>query len=330
MLRKRFKVSVLLLATLALGTEALSAAQPVELRRQGNTVQILVGGKVFTTYYFGKEVAKPFFMPLRSAQGTVVSRDFPLGNQVPADHQRDRDLEPHQRGMYFAHGNVDGMDFWGEEVFNRSSDDSVFGRTVFRKFEALESGPESGTLSALFDLLSPSGRAIAQEIQSFVFRGDENTRTIDCVFTLLANQGAAVTLGDTKEGTFAIRLAPALNAPPATMVNSAGAHGEKEIWGRRADWVDYFGNVDGEEVGVAIFDHPSSFRHPTYWHARGYGLFAANPFGWREFTRDPQQDGSWTIPQHQSLVFRYRVFIHHGDTQQARVAEAYAAYAHEK
>jgi hypothetical protein len=139
-----------------------------------------------------------------------------------------------------------------------------------------------------------------------------------------------VTLGDTKEGTFEIRLAKPLNSPPAEMVNSNGARGEKGIWGKRADWVNYDGTVDGEQVGVAIFDSPRSFRHPTYWHARAYGLFAANPFGIREFTRDPKRDGSWTIRQNHSLAFRYRVFIHHGNYIQAGVAKACADYAAER
>ena len=111
------------------------------------------------------------------------------------------------------------------------------------------------------------------------------------------------------------------------MVNSNGAEGEKGVWGKRANWVDYDGKVNGEELGVAIFDHPQNLRHPTYWHARGYGLFAANPFGIKEFTRDPHQDGSYTLPAGGSLVLRYRVLIHHGDYRQAKVAQAYQDYA---
>jgi hypothetical protein len=111
------------------------------------------------------------------------------------------------------------------------------------------------------------------------------------------------------------------------MTNSAGAEGEKEIWGKRADWVNYDGSIGGEDLGVAVFDSPRSFRHPTYWHARGYGLLSANPFGLRDFSKDPNQDGSWTIPQGKSLVFRYRVMVHHGDYRAANVAQVYREYA---
>ena len=134
-------------------------------------------------------------------------------------------------------------------------------------------------------------------------------------------------MGDTKEGTFAIRVVKALDSPPGHMVNASGASGEKAIWGKRSHWVDYYGRVAGEDVGLAIFDHPRNLRAPTYWHARAYGLLAANPFGLKQFTGDRRQDGTHLIPAGGSLVFRYRVFIHHGNPTQAGVAEAYRQFA---
>jgi methane monooxygenase PmoA-like len=324
------RIIVIILSTIVLGAAAVLGAnswQPVKLTRTGSTIEVMVGGQPFTTYHFESQVAKPYFQPLRTAQGTVITRAYPVGNTIPPEHVKDADIEPHQRPMYFGHGNIDGLDFWGEAAFAKFSDGTAFGRTVFRKIEAMESGPESGSLRATFDLVSPNGRVLAGEVQSFVIRGDRTTRVMDCKIMILANQGADVTMGDTKEGTFALRLAPELDSPPGHMVNSNGDEGEKQIWGKRADWVDYDGVIGGEPLGVAIFDSPKSFRHPTTWHARGYGLFAANPFGLREFTRDSNQDGSWTIPQHKSLTFRYCVFIHHGDYREARVAAAYSEYA---
>ncbi len=305
----------------------LGASQPVAFRRSGSHVDVLIGGRLFTTYYFDPRFAKPYFQPLRSAQGTIVTRDFPIGDTVPAANLHDPDLEPHQRDMFFGHGDVDGIDFWGEAAFPKWSDDSVFGRTVVVKIEEMRGGPDFGKLAALFHLAGPGGRVVADETQAFVFRGDQNDRVIDCVFTITANHGAPVVFGDTKEGTFALRLTQALNVPPGHMVNSNGAAGEKEVWGKRASWVDYYGRVSGELLGVAVFGSPLSFRHPTYWHARGYGLLAANPFGIREFTEDSKKDGSWTLKMGRSVAFRYRVLVHHGDYQQAHVAQAYERYA---
>ncbi len=325
--RNIFSIFLAFAGAMLISSFAYAAGESVQLQREGTHINVIIGGKAFTTYYFDPSVAKPYFMPLRSAEGTIITRGFPIGNKVPAAEEHDPDLEPHQRPMYFGHGNVDGIDFWGEALYPKWSDDSVFGRTVLAKIEEVKGGADSGTLRALFHLVGPSGRVIADESQSFVFSGDAQTRIIDCEFVITANHGAPVTLGDTKEGTFALRLVKALNVPPGNMVNSKGAVGEKEVWGKRADWVDYDGKVGNEDVGVAIFDSPKSFRHPTYWHARGYGLFAANPFGIREFTNNPNNDGSWTIGQNKSLAFRYRVFIHHGDYKQAHVAEAYERYA---
>jgi hypothetical protein len=318
--RAEFTLSCLL----AFGLALPSAAASVELRQNGDRIDVLIGGRPFTTYYFGPADAKPYLFPLRSAKGTIVTRTFPMVTNVPGE---DHD-EPHQRAMYFAHGDVNGYDFWGEAAFPRWSSHpaSTFGRTVFRKLDEMRAGAESGTVEAEFDLVTSEGQVIAAESQAYSFKGDEHSRIIDCEFTIFANHGP-VKMGDTKEGTFAIRVVKALDSPPGRMVNSNGAVGEKAVWGKRADWVDFDGTVAGEEVGIAVFDNPKNFRHPTYWHARHYGLLAANPFGLKEFTHDRHQDGSYTIPARQSLALRYRVLIHEGDDQQARVADAYRQYA---
>jgi len=307
-----------------------AAQQNVEVQRKDKQIEVTVGGKPFTTYYFDPAVAKPYLMPLRSAQGTIVTRGYPVGNEVPPGSERDKSFEPHQRPLYFAHGNIDSLDFWGEEVFAKYFSDhgkQDYGRMVLEKIDETRGG-DLGVIKAEFSLQGPGGRVIGDETQAFTFRGDGHTRIIDCEFTVRATHGP-LTFGDSKEGTFGIRVAKELNSPPAHMVNSQGAEGEKAIWCKRAEWVDYDGKVEGEEVGIAVFDHPKSFRHPTTWHARGYGLFAANPFGLRDFTRDPNQDGSWTIPERKSLTFRYRVVIHHGDYKTANIAEAYQKYAAE-
>jgi len=326
--KKTILYCLLLIFGLAAVT-ALAASQPVELKRGDNQIEIIIGGRPFTTYYFDPKIAKAYFQPLRSAQGTIVTRSYPVGDDIPAEHVHDSSVEPHQRPLYFAHGNIDGISFWVEEVFLERfyhHQAQPFGRMIFTKLDDSRGGADSGEIKAEFNLVAPSGRVLATETQSYTFSGDENMRTIDCEFVIHADHGPVV-FGDTKEGTFAIRVAPELNSPPGRMVSSTGGEGEKAIWGKRADWVDYDGTVAGEDLGIAIFDSPKSFRHPTYWHARAYGLFAANPFGLREFSNDPMQDGSWTIPEGKSLLFRYRVVIHHGDYQQAGIADAYHKYA---
>jgi Family of unknown function (DUF6807) len=309
--------------------------QPVKLSRHGEQIHVLIGGKPFTTYYFGAESPKPYLHPLRSAQGTIVTRGWPMVKDIPGeDHDH-----PHHRAMFFAHGDINGIDFWGEKTESRaqqtvkgkfySSEDLPKGRTVFTKLDEMKVTGDSASIRAEFNLVGPDGKTIGKETQSYIFHGDKNARMIDCEFTIRALK-TALKMGDTKEGTFAIRLVKALEEPSGHMSNSTGAEGEKAIWGKRADWVDYSGDVAGESVGIAIFDNPANPKHPTYWHARGYGLFAANPFGEHDYYNDPKRDGSMTIQPGESLTFRYRVLIHHGDPNEAHVADAYAEYARSK
>jgi hypothetical protein len=316
---------LLTFVSLALRSPEMSAARPesrVELTQDGSHVDVLIGGRPFTTYYFDPAVAKPYLSPLRSARGTVMTRGFPMTFAIAGE---DHD-EPHQRAMYFAHGDINGFDFWGEAAFPRWSDHpaSTFGRTVFRALDEIRGGSDRGSLRATFDIVSPAG-TIGEETQAYVFSGDDEERIVDCEFAIRATHGP-LTMGDTKEGTFAIRVVKALDSPPGRMVNAKGARGEKGIWGKRAEWVDFYGRVDGEDVGIAVFDHPHNLRTPTYWHARAYGLLAANPFGVRQFTRDRRQNGSYVIAAGEALVLRYRVFIHHGDPSQAGVARAYERF----
>ncbi len=325
--RRLLPLALLSLAAAAgLSAIARRTQEPVELRRDGTHVDVLIGGRPFTTYYFDPAVAKPYLFPLRSAHGTVVTRGFPMTPDIAGE---DHD-EPHQRAMYFAHGDINGFDFWGEAAFSKWSDHpaSTFGRTVFRTYNETRGGSDGGGLQATFDLVTPTG-TIAEEIQTYHFGGGEESRIIDCEFAIHATHGP-VTIGDTKEGTFAIRVVKALDSPPGHMVNANGASGEKGIWGKRSEWVDYSGRVGSEDVGLAIFDHPQNLRAPTYWHARAYGLLAANPFGLKQFTGDRRQDGKYAIPAGGSLIFRYRVLIHHGNASQAGVAEAYRLFAGEK
>jgi len=332
MARKRICLLALILACLALCAAHLRGADPVELRRQGNQIEVRIGGRPFTTYYFGPESPKPYLHPLRTAQGTIVTRGYPMVKNIPGESHD----HPHHRALFFTHGDVNGIDFWGEGQPSKaaqtahgqtySSEELPKGRTVFRKLEEITSGPDSGSTRADFDLVGPDGKVIATETQAYTFRGDPSTRSIDCEFTIQATNGP-VKMGDTKEGTFAIRVVKALEAPNVHMLNSEGGVGEKQIWGKRANWVDYSGTVAAEKLGIAIFDDPTNPKHPTYWHAREYGLFAVNPFGEHDFLSDPKRDGSITIPAGGSLTFRYRVLIHHGDAAEAKIADAYGQYA---
>ncbi len=333
MIRGKLLWFLLISCGMFLGPVARSEPLPVKMERKGNTVQVLIGGQPFTTYYFGAEAPKPYLHPLRSAEGIVVTRGFPMRKDIPGESKD----HPHHRAMYFAHGDINGIDFWSEAQFEEkttevahgvkyTSETLPHGRTVLKSLDAAEGGKASGTLRATFNLVGPDGKAIAEETQAYTFSGDAEARIIDCEFTITAMK-IPVKMGDTKEGTFAIRLVKGLEEPGGRMLNSEGGVGEKQIWGKRASWVDYSGTVQGRQLGISIFDNPSNPKHPTYWHARAYGLFAVNPFGEHDFYNDKTRDGSITIAPGKSLTLRYRVFIHEGDAAAGKVAEAYARYS---
>ena len=255
------KLSVAILVCCA----TCAAQQNVEVQQKEKQIEVTIGGKPFTTYYFDPVVAKPYLMPLRSAQGTIVTRGFPVGNDASAGNPRASSFEPHQRPLYFGHGNVDGLDFWGEEVFAKYFNDhgkQDYGHMVMEKIDEARGG-ESGVIKAEFSLQGPGGRVIGDETQAFTFRGDDHTRIIDCEFTVRATHGPLI-FGDSKEGTFGIRVAKELDSPPAHMVNSQGAEGEKAIWGKRAEWVNYDGKVDGEDVGIAVLRSPQELSAPHH------------------------------------------------------------------
>jgi hypothetical protein len=305
---------------------AVPLAAQVRIAQHGiEYISVEIKGQPFTQFFIGPETNKPYLHPLRSAGGKIVTRGFPI-EDVPGE-SRDH---PHHRGLWFAHGDVNGFDFWGNEARG-----GKFGRIVLAKVNSLSGGQDSGVIDATFDWRDPSGTILLTEGRHMTFYGQPKSRTIDFDITLTGRE--KVTFGDSKEGTFALRVASALEEPrtgtpaepPRTghIVDSLGREGEKQVWGKRADWVDFYGVVDGEALGIAMFDHPLNPRHPTYWHARGYGLLAANIFGLREFENDKSKDGSLTLAPGETLRFRYRVVIHPGDVRSAHVARLYQAYA---
>ena len=317
------------IAAILLSAAWAGRAESVKLTRHDSVIDVEIGGKPFTTYTFSPEFSKAFLQPLRDAKGNILTREIPIGNVIPPEHEHDQAVEPHQRGMYFAHGDLNGYTFWFEEAFKGfySHPETIkFGRMVFRRIDEIDSGTSSGTIRATFDLEGDNHKPFAQETQEYTFSGDSEIRIIDCEYVIKAGPEPVV-FGDTKEGTFGIRLRPELNAPAGVMVNSEGGQGEAQIWGKRANWVNVDGVIGGQQLGIAVFDAPDSFRHPVYWHARGYGLLAANPFGLSYFLHDPKQSGAYTLPARESIRFHYRVVIHEGTYKDAKIAQKYHEFA---
>lgn len=298
----------------------LLAPLTAQVRFAPDKIDIDVDGKPFTTFYYGTEAYKPYLWPLRAADGKAVTRRWPMEQNTGESHDH-----VHHRGLWFSYDDVNGVKFWEADPAYASKTPNL-GKIVAAGAE-WKDGDKEGTLTALLNWNGPDGKTILHEHRAMTFHSDPTLRIIDFDITLTAPPDQKVVFGDTKEGAFAIRLADSMTekAHGGQMVSADNGHGMKEIWGKRSNWVDYSGNVDGETLGVAIFDSPSNSRR-SYWHARDYGLFALNPFGQHAF--DPSQPESrLTLDAGKSLHFRWRVVIHPGDAASAHIAAMYKDWA---
>ncbi len=290
----------------------------VKFTQAAGRILVEIDGKPYTTFFLAPDGNKPYLYPLSTASGIVVTRHFPMENVPGETHDH-----PHHRGLFFSHGDVNGINFWATEADSKAPNK---GRMIVRKVIETTAGEKSGTIRVVFEGQDPKGKGIMTETRTITFNADPRLRTID--YEIQIDPLEKLTFTDTKEGTFGIRLATSMTEDKGgRMVNAEGKETEKAVWGKRSPWVDYYGPVEGRTAGVAMFDNPGNPRHPTYWHTRAYGLHAANPFGVRDFTGDKSQDGSLTVAPGQPLRFRYRVVIHEGDVRSARISELWRQYA---
>jgi hypothetical protein len=281
----------------------------VKVTSGSDRVTVEIDGKPFGDLIFGKDVWKPYFHPLRSASGKIVTRRFPMENVEgePHDHL-------HHRGLWFAHIDVNGVDFWSSDPLNKPN--PKFGKIVLSKVTGVKSGDKSGSLSVIFDWNAPDGHTMLTENRTMTFYSDPKLRIVDVNITLTPKE--EVHFGDDKDGTFALRVAAPLQEAKGSgkITDADGRETEKQVWGKRSNWADYSGTIDGEQVGIAIFDHPENPLHPTHWHARAYGLFSANPFGQKTFDKTQPELGA-TFAAGKPVRFRYRVLIHPAGTDLA-------------
>jgi len=327
-------VSVLgLLANSVLAAD--SKSEGVKITELPDKLRVEVNGQLFTEYHF-KGAPHVYFYPVLGPGGLPMTRNYPM----VADSESEEHDHPHHRSLWYSHGAVNGMDFWAESSSfpnaskspSQASSAAKVGKILHDKFLNIKSGAESGIIQSTDNWVAPDGTVVCTDERTFrVYARPANERLFDFDVTLKAGEKDVV-LGDTKEGTFAIRVAETMrvvhgkNKPgQGHIVQSTGVR-DGETWGKAAEWCDYYGPVNDKTVGIAIFDHPKNPRHPTTWHVRDYGLFAANPFCLHDFDKKPAGTGDLTIPAGKSVTFRYRVYLHEGDDVQAKVAGRYKEY----
>jgi hypothetical protein len=307
-------------ALLALLTGPADAAD-VKLEKKENRVAVTIDGKPFTDYYFaeegGRKYVRPFCWPVRAADGTEVTSD---------QSRLDNGDHPHHRSLWVAQGDVNGVDHWAF-VKNPQA------RQRHVKFPMIL----EDTIVQDLEWTTGDGKGVLlNERRTLTFGAlADGSRTVDIKSVYApAERDKPVTFGDTKEaGLAAVRVNKAISDTvtiTTSEASGAGKAAEKAIWGRAAKWCDLSGKIDGKDYGVAIFDHPGNPRFPTRWHVRAYGLMGANPFGLHDFDSTKEKKvppGTGNLQIKEPTTFRYRVVIHQGTAKDAKLAEAFEAWA---
>jgi Family of unknown function (DUF6807) len=343
--RAKYAAVVLALPVVLLAAASASAQSQVKVvpDESARRVDITVDGKPFTSYIWPTSLKKPVLYPIRTGTGTLVTRGYPLeprkGERV--DH-------PHHVGLWFNHGDVNGLDFWNNSDAIPADRKDKMGTIVHSKIVDAKSGAGQGELTVESEWQKPDGSTLLKERTRYVFRADGTSRSIDRITTLTALDERVV-FNDNKEGVIGMRVTRALEQPAtqpdvftdangkpsATKVlDNTGVTGEytsseglkgDAVWGTRGRWTMLAGTVESEPVTLVMLDHPANPGFPTYWHARGYGLFAANPMGEKVFT-EGKEELNVTIQPGKSIEFRHRILILSGQATTDAVERQYRAF----
>jgi hypothetical protein len=336
--------AILLLAACSMSALS-STADHVHLavNESGRRVDVTIDGKPFTSYIWPDTVKKPVLYPIRDAHGTLVTRGWPMdprpGERV--DH-------PHHVGLWLNYENVNGVDFWNNSDAIKPSDAPKMGTILHRRIVQATSG-ERGNLITESDWVLHDGTTLLHERTEYVFAGDASSRTIDRITTLMALD-KRVSFDDAKDGMLGMRVARQLELPATkpevftdisgrktdvpkldntgitgNYVTSEGKQGN-DAWGTRGRWCVLTGTIGSDTISIAMLDHPKNPGYPTYWHARDYGLFAANPLGQKIFSNGKEALGFALEPK-QSVTFRYRIWIVDGGVTPDRADREQKAFA---
>ena len=301
-----------------LDTDAPAVPDAVALADDGaGRLDVAIGGQAFTTYNYGAQWARPFLYPVIGPHGKCIVRNWPMVEGVAGEVQD----HLHHKGIWVAYGEVNGTDNWSE----------IGGHATVRhgRFAEVTSGPVFGRFRAVNDWLSRDGVKQVEELREFTFYATPAGERLADVSILFRATDGEVRFTDTKEGgILSVRVATSMDGDKGgTIVNAYGGTTEAETWGKPSPWVDYYGPLEGRVVGIAILNHPASFRYPTRWHVRDYGLFTANPFALKHYEPERGWNGDHLLERGGELLFKYRLYIHDGRTDEANVRDKFLAYA---
>jgi hypothetical protein len=311
----------------------VSVAQPkVQLvpKPADKKIDVLIDGKLFTSYIYPDNIKKPVLWPVITAEGNEITRQYPLKNKAG-----ERTDHPHHIGIWLNYGDVNGLDFWNNSEAISKEDAPKYGTIFHETLESAKNGAGEATLLTTASWKDINGKKLLNEITEYTFSVQGKTRIIDRT-TMLKAENGKVNITDNKEGMFAIRVTRELELPSKGKVKVTDSHGvvteveasddksvsgsylssegikDDAVWATRGKWMKLSGVINGEKVAIVIFDHPGNAGYPTYWHARGYGLFAANTLGQKVFSNG-KEEMNFSIENGESATFRYRLAIFSGE-----------------
>ncbi|HSH96364.1 MAG TPA: PmoA family protein [Roseimicrobium sp.] len=335
-IRRTAFLSALLAANAILPSTTSAADKPkgFTVEESASGVTVSYNGELVTKYVVESESNKPFLWPVIGPTGKAVTRAYPM-----EDIKSEQQDHPHHRGIWFGHEHVNDSDTWHEkrtvdETKKKDSEKEAWmarlGPTKHRKFKSVKADANSATIIAIDDYLDSKGAKIMEDERVVRFRANGDQRVIDYDITFKATAGD-VTFNDVKDAGFNIRVpsAMAVDSKKGGHILTSEGITDKEAWGTRAAWCSYYGPLDGEVVGITMLNHPSSFRHPTPWHVRTYGLLTANPFGTHSLN-PKAEDGTFVLKKGASMALRHRIILHKGDPKAADIAGQFEKYSKEK
>ena len=325
------KITALFSTVIALAAASSHAALSVEKTPAGGAV-VQVDGKPFAEYIVD-QANKPYLAPVFGPTGKQMTRNYPMITVEGEQHDH-----PHHRGICFGSEGINGFETWSERATygegSKYTDRlTKLGSEKHREFKKIEASGDTALIVSIIDYLDPSGKKYLEEERTMTFRASADTRSIDMNQKLTATEGPAK-FEDKKDAGLSIRVPTEMcveiekgKKGTGHIINSEGLT-DADAWGKRAKWCDYYGTIGGEALGVAMLNHPTSFRFPTPWHVRTYGLFTANPFGTKSLDKEAA-DGTYELKKGESTLLRHRFIFHKGDDKEAKIAEAFEAYAKE-
>lgn len=323
-----------LLLAVCVATPLMAADAPkgftVEKTDEGLTINYQ--GKLFTKYVIKSESNKPYFWPVIGPTDKPITRAYPMETVDGEQHDH-----PHHRGIWFGHELVNGVETWHEaRTFKETKSKEMLervkrlGETKHREFKKVEAKGNLVTFTTVDDYLDVNGKKFMEDERHYALQIKGDQRIIDCDITFKP-VGGPVTFSDAKDAGFSVRVPTvmAVDSKKGGHILTSEGKTDAAAWGTRAKWCSYYGPLEGEMVGITMFNHPTSFRYPTPWHVRTYGLLTANPFGTKNLDKTAE-DGTTILKVGDTLSLRHRIILQKGEPKAEALNAAFAEYAKEK